>query len=356
MGGVQAEQELGPLLLGEAEVAVGPQLLPGTDVALARLRVGVEASGRRLGRRPRLVDGPVPRGVESDQLLHPDGQAPLQLEGQGLVDVVLHVVEAASDLQLAAAGVDAGAGRLGDVDAGLARLRDQRDDVGLGAPTRHRMEVAALQLPVAFDALVGDPGVEGGDHRRLARPVLGRDRPLHGAEVRVGHADEPLARQRRLPAGGVAEAHDAPDGRAPDVQLVPVGEHPNPVQPEGLAVLDLELEDEPVGQVHQVLVEDRPAAQDGRLPVVATVGVGGGVVDAIDVRPLRRPTGAEVAVAGGGEGLAQSLLGRLEGLVDERPALHHRAPAFLGLTTPSSPIRSASQPRNRCTSSTPASR
>src|SRR5207244_4643403 len=102
---------------------------------------------------------------------------------------------------------------------------DQRDRVASGRAAPYRVEMATLEVPVALDALVRHPAVESGDQRHLAGPVLGSDRPLQRTEVHVGHADEPLAGERRLPAGTIAKAQAAPDGRAADVQLVPVVEH-----------------------------------------------------------------------------------------------------------------------------------
>ena len=47
-------------------------------------------------------------------------------------------------------------------------------------------------------------------------------------------------------------------------------------QPDRVPALDPELEHEPVGEVDEVLVEHRHAAEDGRLPVVDPMGIGPG--------------------------------------------------------------------------------
>ena len=183
------------------------------------------------------------------------------------------------------------------------------------------MQVAALELPVAGDALVDDARVKRRDNLHRAGPVLGRDGPRERRLVHVGHADEAAACERRLATPAVAEAKPAHHRRVAEVHLVPVAQKLDVLQVDRLVAADAELEHEPVGKVDQVLVEHRAAAHDGRLPVVAAMCVGARIVDVVHVGPLGAATRAEIAVAGRGQHLPQPLLLGLEGVVGERPIL-----------------------------------
>src|SRR5260370_32646095 len=145
--------------------------------------------------------------------------------------------------------------------------------------------------------------------------------------MEVGHAHEPTAAQRRLTAGRVAEAQLADHGRGADLELVPVVEQLDIGETDGILALDAELEHQPVGQVDEILVEHRHAAEDRRLAVVSAVHVRARVMQAVGVLPLRRAARAQVAVARRGQRLAKPLLGRIETLVDEREAVHRAAPS-----------------------------
>jgi hypothetical protein len=139
----------------------------------------------------------------------------------------------------------------------------------------------------------------------------------------VGHAHEAPGAQRRLAAAAVAEAQLARDQGVADVELVPVGEQVDVVEPDRVLALDPELEREPVGQVDEVLVEDRAAAEDRGLAVEDAVRVRARVVDASLVLPLGGPARAEVAVARRGQCLPQALLLGLEAVVREREIVVH---------------------------------
>ena len=84
--------------------------------------------------------------------------------------------------------------------------------------------MAGLQLPVAGDTAIAHPAVDRRDHLDVPRPVLRDKRPLDPRVVRVAHADEPAAVQRRFPAGQITETNVADDSRVPDVQFVAVTE------------------------------------------------------------------------------------------------------------------------------------
>ncbi len=182
--------------------------------------------------------------------------------------------------------------------------------------------MAALQLAVARDVAVDDAAVQRRDDLDRARPVLGCQRPLDRRLVGVRHAREAPAVQRRLAAAAVAKAQPPDDHRQADVVLVRVVEQLDVVEADRVLVLDLELQDEPVGEVDEILVEDRPPAHDRRLAVVQAVGVGAGVMDLVGVLPFGRSAGAEVPVARRGQCFAQSLVGGHELVIAQRVLIH----------------------------------
>ena len=184
--------------------------------------------------------------------------------------------------------------------------------------------MASDELAVARDATVGDASVDRRHDVDRARPVLRRQRPLERGLVGVGHAREAPAAQGRHAVGAIAEAHLADDHRGPDVVRVPVLEQFDVAEADRVFILDLQHQDEPVREVDEVLVEDRPPAHDRRLAVVQAVRVGAGVVDLVGVLPLRRAAGAEIPVAGRRQRLAQTLLGTLEPVVCQRLLIHVR--------------------------------
>ena len=99
----------------------------------------------------------------------------------------------------------------------LARARLQRDHVGAVDPRALRVEVTALELAVAGDALVQDPPVERRHHLDPARPVLRRELPGDRRLVHAVHAHEAAAVQAGLPARSVPEAQLADDQRVAEV-------------------------------------------------------------------------------------------------------------------------------------------
>jgi hypothetical protein len=132
----------------------------------------VEGLGERLaaidslyGVGQRLVYGMVTRGVEGNHLLDAHGYPLFGLEGQHLVDVVLHLVEAMVHAYHPILPVDPGACRLGYINVRLAGLRPERDDVGTYGAGQLRVQVAAFELPVAGDAPISNPAVQRREHR-----------------------------------------------------------------------------------------------------------------------------------------------------------------------------------------------
>ena len=187
-----------------------------------RQRVGELRAAQHVPARggQRLGDRVVVRGEERDHLLDAHRLALRHVEGEDLLDVVLHLVEVALHRHRLVAAEDAGARGLGDVDVRLPGPHLQRDGLRAERSRGDRVEVAALQLAIAGDHLVGHPAVEAGDHLDSTRPVLGCQRPLDAGLVAVGHAHEAAAAQHRLPAGAVTEAQHPLHHRLPDVVRV----------------------------------------------------------------------------------------------------------------------------------------
>src|SRR5207247_9414774 len=82
VGGVEAQQELDPVVVGHPEVAVVPQLVPRTVVTVEGLVEGAESPNRLLGVSQGLVDRLVVRGVERDELLDTDRSSLLEVKAQ----------------------------------------------------------------------------------------------------------------------------------------------------------------------------------------------------------------------------------------------------------------------------------
>ncbi len=322
MRGMEAQQELDALLPRKLRVADLPELVPRPGLAgegAVEGRIAGGALGRGL---QRLADAAVVRAVERRDLLDPYGRALVHVERQHLLYVVLALVGAASDLDLLAAAIDARARGLGDFNPRLTGSRLQRDHVGAVDPGSLRIEVTALELPVAGDALVHDPPVERRHDLDGPRPVLRRQVPGECGLVHAVHAHEAAAPQSGLPARSIPKAQLAHDQRVAEVVLVPVGEELDVAEPTGLLSLDAELEHEPIRKVDQILVGHRMNAHDGRPSVVDAVRVGARVVRLVRVLPLRAAPRAEVAVARRGQGFPQPFFGGIETVVDEQEVVH----------------------------------
>jgi hypothetical protein len=243
VGDVQPDQKLDPGVFRNPHVANFPQLVPRAGVMLEGLGERRVTADVLAGVDQRLVYGSVARGVEGDHLLDAYGLFLFDIKGEHLVYVVLHLVEAAIHIEISSLGVDAGAGRLGDVDARLAGSRLESDDLGAEGPGRDRVEVAAFEALVTGDALVRDPAVESGDHLHPPRPVLRSDGPLHRRLVHVGHAHEAPRLERRLAPRPVTEPLVTLEQSVTRVVLLPVGEDLDVVYPYGLFPLDPQLQE-----------------------------------------------------------------------------------------------------------------
>ena len=123
VGGVEAQQELDPLVVGHPDVAVIPQLVPRTLVTVEGLLEGAQTSNRLLGIGQGFVDSLVVGGVERDELLDTNRSSLLEVEAQCLMGVVLHLIVPALGLQLTRVCVHARPYSLSHVDVGLTRLR-----------------------------------------------------------------------------------------------------------------------------------------------------------------------------------------------------------------------------------------
>ena len=293
---VQPQQPLHALVSRHPHVAYTPQFVPCRGVALECTgEVGV--AGRRPGRpHQRVADRRIPRGVERHHLLDPRRRALLHVEGENLLDIVLHLIQPPLDLEALICGEHPRAGRVADVQIRLPGLGLQRDHLWPKRPRGNGVQVAALQLPVAGDTAIAHPAVDRRDDLDVPRPVLRNQRPLDPRVVRIAHADEPAAVQCHLPAAEITETNLADDSRVPDVQFVSVTEQIHLGEPDRLPALEAQLEDQPVRHVNKILVEHGHAAQDRRLAVVTAVYVGTGIMHAVGVFPLHRAARAQVAV------------------------------------------------------------
>ena len=165
VGSVEAQQQLHAGLARQLHVADVPQLGP-CPLVLGQRRgeVGVTqhvpaGGGQRFG--DRVVVG----GEQRDQLLDAHRLPGGDVEGEDLLDVVLHLVAGCARTTAGAVAAEhPGPGGLGDVDVRLPGLHLERDGLRTEGAGGDGVEVAALELAVARDHLVGHPPVERGDH------------------------------------------------------------------------------------------------------------------------------------------------------------------------------------------------
>ena len=180
----------------------------------------------------------------------------------------------------------------------------------------------AAQTPVASDARVRHSAVEPRADLEPPRPVLGDDGGLERRQVRFGHAH-----QAALPhAGGaavrIAESERPAQHAGAQVELLHVRQDLDAAQIQPVTARRAEREDEPVRQVHEVLVLDAPARDLGPQPVVHARGVGAGIVDLVGDGLRGRPAGGEHPVPQRAERLSEPLLFGSEALVGQRPPVH----------------------------------
>src|SRR4028118_1760725 len=120
VGNMQADQKLNTLVSGDAHVASGPQLIPRPCVMVEGLGEWLAAVDGLYGIGQRLVYSVVTRSVEGNHLFDAHRNSLFGLEGQHLVDVVLHLVEATVHVYNLVLPVDPGARRLGYIHVGMA--------------------------------------------------------------------------------------------------------------------------------------------------------------------------------------------------------------------------------------------
>ena len=216
----------------------------------------------------------------------------------------------------------AGPRGLPDPDVGVPRLHHQRDRVAAEGPARPRNEVIAAQAPVASDARVGHRPVEPRADLEPPRPVLGDDGGLERRQVRFGHAHQPALPHAGGAAVRIAETERPAQHPGAQVELLQVRQDLDAAQIQPVTARRAEREDQPVGQVHEVLVLDGPAGDLGPQPVVDARGVGAGIVDLVGDGLRGRSAGGEHPVPQGAERLSEPLLRREEALVGQRPPVH----------------------------------
>src|SRR5512132_4694361 len=198
------------------------------------LRERGRALRRLAGACGRIADRTITGGEKGRHLLDANRFTFANVEGQRLLDVVVHLVQRALDVDRFAAFVDTGTRALAYVDVGLPGSYLQRDDLWPECPRRDGIHVPPHQLAVPGDATVGHTAIDRRDQLYAAGPVLGRKRPLDPRLVRVGHADKATASQRGQAAVAVEEPQLAKEDRVPDIKRVAVGEELDVVEPHGL--------------------------------------------------------------------------------------------------------------------------
>ena len=177
----------------------------------------------------------------------------------------------------------------------------------------------AVEVAVALDPGVDHPAVQPGADLEGSRPVLGLEGRLQPGQVLVLHADQPALEDHGPPALGVLEAQPAGQRPLAQVQLQAVLQHLGALHVEPVATGQPELERQPVGHVHQVLVLDHAPGDLGRGPVVEAGDVGAGVVDLVSLRLREGAAGHEVPVADRAQRLPQPLAGGVEAVIGQRP-------------------------------------
>src|SRR5438093_6317664 len=176
-----------------------------------RLREGGRALRGLAGACERVADRTIAGGEKGGHLLDANGFTFANVKDQRLLDVVVHLVQRALDVDRFAAFVDTGARALAYVDVGLPGSYLQRDDLWPECPWRDGIHVPPHQPAVPGDAAVGHTAVDRGDQLYAAGPVLGRKRPLDARLVLVGQADKATACQRSQAAVAVPEPPLAQD-------------------------------------------------------------------------------------------------------------------------------------------------
>ena len=155
---------------------------------------------RRPGRpHQRVTDRRIPRRVERHHLLDPHRRSLLHVEGEDLLDIVLHLIQPPLDLEALISSENACAGRMADVQIRLPGLGLQRvtSDPNVRGETGFRWRPSSCRWRTTPPLL--HPAVDRRNHLDAPRPVLRNQRPLDPRVMRVAHADEPAAVQCHLP-------------------------------------------------------------------------------------------------------------------------------------------------------------
>ena len=113
---METKQELHLWVVGQRDVAHVPQLPPRMVMTVKRFTEG-RVSARALTRvQQRLLDPAIARGIHRDHLLYPRRLPLLHVEGESLLNVILHLIRAALNPQLVRTLINARTRGLGDVD------------------------------------------------------------------------------------------------------------------------------------------------------------------------------------------------------------------------------------------------
>ena len=212
-----------------------------------------------------------------------------------------------------------GAGGRGDANLALAGF--DLDDQGpfVDAFGGEEDEMAVGECGVLGNIGVRDSGVDPGSHLDASVPAVRGECRFECPKVPAGHRHEPPLGHSHATAGGVDEDQVAGQQSAAEVELTPRVGGVEAVSRPPVAALGADIEFQPVGCIDQLFILDGPALERRCEPVVDPGEVGAGIVDTV-VRVFGISAArSQIAVADGREGLAVTLVRRVESLEHQYP-------------------------------------
>src|SRR5680860_1303077 len=187
MKDVQPELELRSVLCGvDADIALLPELMPGTGVGAQKLVEVVRIADELQGLQQRLGDGVVLAMEISDGLLNVD-RAPLL--GLADIDCARHAVFrlGARGLNSLALDLYTGARSESDLAARLSHAAAQHEDGAIVDVAVDSLQMLPIQLAIARHAPIYHAAVKARAKRHRARPVLRRHGHGECGEMRAVH-------------------------------------------------------------------------------------------------------------------------------------------------------------------------
>ena len=150
-----------------------------------------------------------------------------------------------------------------------------------------------------------------------AGPVVRGNHDLQPGEMRITQVDEPSGAHRGLSPLAVLKLVRTMKDSGLQVEGLPVRKQIHGREVEPILAGVAKGQDQPIRQVHEIFILDRPAFDLGLQPVVSACQVGPRVMRGIGIRFGSRPSGGKVPVAQRTEGFAQAFLGGIESVVDQ---------------------------------------